>query len=414
MKRDRLAQWLQEHTEMLGQVDQTHPGAAFHLALYESIINAVLHDRTRMVDSVVESATAHALAQEQPLLELLNIPQNLRRRIWQRLTDEIDPDLSLVMLNTLDPIFTHITRTIIQNYQHAPPAETEEPAPPYQKPDQKVMDYAVEMARANRELAWLERVKTDFISIAAHELKTPLTLIQGYVDILLDIEADSRVNVLIEGISRGTERMHTIVENMLDLSALEMNRLSLTLTPINLKSMLEVLIGQLDRALQQRQQTICLEELEHLPAIEADNSRMHQVFKHIIINAIKYTPDGGQINISGQLLPADDQLPPCVQITVRDTGVGVAPEERHKIFEKFYRSGDSSLHSSGEIKFMGAGPGLGLAIVKGLIEAHGGEIWVESQGFDIHNHPGSPFIIKLPIKATPRPGVPVVHISPPK
>jgi signal transduction histidine kinase len=134
--------------------------------------------------------------------------------------------------------------------------------------------------------------------------------------------------------------------------------------------------------------------LEVLPPLQADPRRIHQIFKHLIGNAIKYTPDGGEITVSGQSEPGR------VRITIKDTGVGIAPEDLEKVFEKFYRVGDSKLHSSGETKFMGAGPGLGLAIVKGLVEAHGGRIWAESPGFDMQNHPGSTFVVILPTPNT--------------
>jgi signal transduction histidine kinase len=147
-----------------------------------------------------------------------------------------------------------------------------------------------------------------------------------------------------------------------------------------------------------------------LPPVEADPGRLHQVFTQIINNAIKYTPDGGKILITGQTEAATGSRPAAVRIIVTDTGVGIAPEDRDKIFERFYRAGNSNLHSTGQTKFMGAGPGLGLAIVKGLVEAHGGRIWAESQGFDQQNCPGSTFSIVLPVQAMPGPGVRVNRI----
>jgi signal transduction histidine kinase len=268
----------------------------------------------------------------------------------------------------------------------------------YSASEQKVMQYAAEVSRANRELARLEKAKTDFISIAAHELKTPLTLIQGYVDILEELKVNERVDGLVRRINRGTERMNLILNDMLDLTAIDTGQLNLVIEPVNLKAILELVITQAGRILRERGQTFRTQGLDMLPLIEADGQRLHQVFKQIINNAIKYTPDGGQIVIAAQEINEAAQPGPCLKITVRDTGIGIAPEDRDKVFDKFYRVGDSNLHSTGQSKFRGAGPGLGLAIAKGLIEAHGGQIWVESPGFDLQNTPGSTFYVVLPVK----------------
>jgi signal transduction histidine kinase len=205
--------------------------------------------------------------------------------------------------------------------------------------------------------------------------------------------------------------MGTIINDMLDLSALDMNQLTLVIESVNLNRSVELIVAQLDAALTERQQTIEIDNLADLPPIEADARRLHQVFKHIINNAIKYTPDGGQITVAGEEMEGTKTRPACIRITIQDTGVGIAPEDRDKIFEKFYRAGDSDLHSTGQTKFMGAGPGLGLAISKGLVEAHGGKIRAESQGFDMKNYPGSKFIITLPIQIAPRPGIHVQKVA---
>jgi len=128
---------------------------------------------------------------------------------------------------------------------------------------------------------------------------------------------------------------------------------------------------------------------------------MKQVFSHLIQNAIKYTPDGGHIQITGRSL--DEELPPedqTIEIIVADTGIGIAREDLGRIFEKFYRTGDVLTHSTGKTKFKGAGPGLGLTIVQGIVEAHGGRIWAESPGYNEQMRPGSQFHIILPVQPT--------------
>jgi signal transduction histidine kinase len=397
---------------MFGQTDQVED-QALHVALFEGIIDTALHGETRLVDSVLQSTAAHAVAVGRSLTNLLGVVQHLRERIWQRIGEEIDPEPAFVILSAVDVIFVHIIRVTIDAYEEATmlttAAKATEISRLYAESERKVMEYTAEVARANRELARLEQVKTDFISIAAHELKTPLTLIQGYVNILEDLLVDERSISLADGIRRGAERMNTIIEDMLDLSAIDTNRLSLFLEQVNLNKTIQLIVHQVDPTLREREQTIQTVDLDKLPLIEADVYRLHQIFTQLINNAIKYTPDGGYIVITGQTVEASRSLPASVRITIKDTGVGIAPEDREKIFEKFYRVGSSDLHSTGQTKFMGAGPGLGLSIVKGLVEAHQGRITADSPGFDMQNYPGSTFVVTLPIQAMPRPGLPVTR-----
>lgn len=414
MENKRLAQWLQDHTSMLGSTEHERD-KSFHTALYEGIIDMATHGDTRMVDSILESAAAHAVATGRELTNLLSVHQFMRERIWQRIGEEVDPEPAFAMLSAVDAIFVHIIRVTIDAYLEATKlahtAQSAEISRLYTEAEQKVMQYATEVSRANRELARLEQAKTDFISIAAHELKTPLTLIQGYVNILREIKMDERTSTLIEGIGRGTQRMNIIINDMLDLSGIDMKRLGLVLQKVNLKTTLELIITQLDKIFQERQQTIQLVDFDELPFIEADANRIHQIFKQILSNAIKYTPDGGQITVTGQLVPATSPAGACVKITIHDTGVGIAPEDKERIFEKFYRSGSSALHSTGQTKFMGAGPGLGLAIVRGLVEAHGGRVMADSPGFDMQNFPGSTFTVILSLECKPQPGIQVQWLN---
>jgi signal transduction histidine kinase len=407
MKSKRLAQWLQDHTEMLSDIaDQQDQ--AFHLALYEGIIEVALHGETVMLDSILASAAAHAVAVGRKLTNLLGVPQRLRERIWQRIGDEIDPEPAFVMLTAIDAIFVHVMQVTIDAYVEgtnlAYAAKSTEISRLYTESEKKVMEYAVEVSRANRELARLEQAKTDFIGIAAHELKTPLTLVQGYVNILRDEATAVDMSSTIEGIDHGAARMNAMIENMLDLSEIDLRQLKLVLEEVKLDRAIGLVLTQLDRALLERKQSVEVVELAALPKVQADARRLHQIFKQIVNNAIKYTPDGGRITITGQEVASAQINADCVRIIINDTGVGIAPEDRDRVFEKFYRVGDASLHSTGQTKFMGAGPGLGLAIVKGLIEAHGGYITAESPGFDPNNFPGASFSVTLPLKAKPPSG----------
>ena len=137
--------------------------------------------------------------------------------------------------------------------------------------------------------------------------------------------------------------------------------------------------------------------IDELPSIHADFKRLVQTFTNIIGNAIKYTPDYGGITIEARVIPSHEVDDDHVEISVSDSGIGIDPKFHDLIFEKFFRIGDPQLHSTGSTKFKGAGPGLGLPIARGVIEAHGGRIWVESMGEDETRLPGSKFYITLPI-----------------
>jgi signal transduction histidine kinase len=129
--------------------------------------------------------------------------------------------------------------------------------------------------------------------------------------------------------------------------------------------------------------------------IYADSERLYQGFRNLLENAIKYTPDNGNIVVDGRTLPG------FIEVTVADTGIGISPENQTLIFNKYSQT-EASLHSSGRTKFKGGGPGLGLPITRGIIEAHGGTIWVESPGCDEVKCPGSTFHVLIPIRTEPQ------------
>jgi signal transduction histidine kinase len=114
----------------------------------------------------------------------------------------------------------------------------------------------------------------------------------------------------------------------------------------------------------------------------------------VIGNAIKYTPDGGRVTVSGRTVDAAGSE---IEITVRDTGIGIDLENQELVFEKFYQTGEVLLHSSGKTKFKGGGPGLGLAIARGIVNAHRGRIWLESPGHDETTNPGTTVFVRLPV-----------------
>jgi len=261
--------------------------------------------------------------------------------------------------------------------------------------------YATEQLTQNIEaLGKLDHSKSDFIAVIGHELRTPLTLIDGYASMLRENleqdRIDSYQSVLLDGIQRGAQRLQAIINDTIDVSLIDNQILSLNIQPVWLNQLLTLLQGEVKATIAERKQKLEIVPFEGLNQMTyGDSDRLLQVFRNILTNAIKFTPDGGVITIGGRKLPG------FIEITISDTGIGIDPEYLGLIFDKFVRLGSIDLHSSGKTKYKGGGPGLGLHIAKGIIESHGGSIWVESPGFDELTYPGSTFHIMIPIRSEP-------------
>ena len=262
-----------------------------------------------------------------------------------------------------------------------------------------------ELVRTNRRLEKLDAAKTNFIQIASHELRTPLTQVRGYADIMADaVQSGSptpaQMAQISQGISRASVRLEEIISAMLDASQIDIEALSLRLTMLSVTTVVRMAVDNYSSAIQQRRQTLTVQDIEGLPPIEGDLQRLCQAFSNLIGNCVKYTPDGGSITIAGRPLRetgSNETVKEFIEITIADTGIGIDPDELELVFEKFYRVGSPDLHSTGSTKFKGAGPGLGLPIARGVIRAHGGRVWVESPGHNETTFPGSTFHIVLPI-----------------
>ena len=261
-----------------------------------------------------------------------------------------------------------------------------------------------ELEITNQKLKHLDQAKSDFISIASHELRTPLTVLSGYSQMLMGDTGLKRGDYywqLVKGILGGAERLTTIVDSMLDMARIDNRALQLNPEPMFLSVLIRAIALNLREILTTRNITFDLDSsLNELPMIEADTKGIRKVFYHLIINAVKYTPDGGSVRVWGRPLELEGVRPgrSWVEIVVSDTGIGVDPSLQELIFAKFYQTGEVAWHSSGISKFKGGGPGLGLAITRGIIEAHGGRVWAESPGYDEVHCPGSDFHVVLPLQ----------------
>jgi len=273
------------------------------------------------------------------------------------------------------------------------------------------------LSRSAADLARLNKMKDSFLGLASHELKTPLTVIMGYTELILTDMAevvDPTVQEMVQNISNASLRLDSIVKDMVDVSMIDEQRLHLQLKEVDVNSLLEMATAELRFFFSMRKQQLIMNLDASIPQIKADSLRLMQLFSNVLGNAIKFTPDNGVVTIStsakylsrlhnvhGLETPADSAVPRepslYVEVMIHDTGIGIDRDEQAKIFEKFYEAGNIAEHSSGKVAFKAKGAGLGLAIAKGIVEVHGGDIWVESSGCNPEQFPGSTFHILLPV-----------------
>jgi signal transduction histidine kinase len=286
---------------------------------------------------------------------------------------------ALELLAAVIPIYTH-SLSVVVRYE----MET------------RVAHISSDLGKVQEKLQQLDRNKSNFISVAAHELKTPLTLIEGYTAMMADVveqAGHAQIEVLLKGVNTGIHRLRHIIDDMIDVSLIDNNLLTLTFQPLWITHLLNLLKNELSKTVEDRGQILIINKFAGDDLmIYGDSERIYQALYNVTTNAIKYTPDKGAITISGRLLPG------FVEIIIADTGIGISAEHQAVIFEKFGQLGRADLHSSGKTKFKGGGPGLGLPITRGIIEAHGGTIWVESEGHDEVKLNGSTFHILLPTR----------------
>jgi signal transduction histidine kinase/DNA-binding LacI/PurR family transcriptional regulator len=257
-----------------------------------------------------------------------------------------------------------------------------------------------ELNTAYQTLEKHDKNKSAFIQVAAHELRTPLTVIKGYLGMLKSdpiIQNNQIFSPAIDGVLRGTERLHQIVDSMLDVARLESQTLAPHIESVNLGLILRLILKDYVEDVKTRNLNLTLDEaIKQIPALSADPELLKKALDHIIVNAIKFTPDGGSIHIAAKVIE-DSKRGNMVELSVKDTGIGIDPEHHKIIFEKLYQLGEVQLHSSSRANFKGGGAGLGLAIASGIVKALQGTIWVESEKRDEEKYPGSTFFIRLPL-----------------
>jgi PAS domain S-box-containing protein len=235
-----------------------------------------------------------------------------------------------------------------------------------------------ERKKIEDELKKSERLKTEFMNIAAHELKSPVTPIKGYLDLIIeDDETSERVKNWARISLRNSEQLLNLVNDILDVSRLDSDTMRLDMEKLNPEDLLKEVVEDMKPSIDKKNLVFIDEISEDLPFLFGDKKRLSQVFKNILGNAVKFT-DNGNITVGAK--EEKDHL----IITVEDTGIGISNDELKKIFSKFYQAytGDDRNNQ---------GTGLGLFICREIIRKHNGDIWAESTPGK-----GSKFIMKLP------------------
>jgi len=219
------------------------------------------------------------------------------------------------------------------------------------------------------ELRRLEQVRTEFVANVSHELRTPLTAIHGYLETLLDgaLEEPENARKFLQIVFRHTERLGRLTDDLTDLSNIELGRISLRLEPTVVSDVADSVLAIIAPRAVAGRVSVEAKLPAGLPEVVVDRDRLAQILINLVDNAVKYTPKGGHVRVEGRVAARG-----MVEVTVRDTGVGIPRADLPRLTERFYRVDKARSRDLG-------GTGLGLAIVKHLVLAHGGELDIDSE-----------------------------------
>jgi signal transduction histidine kinase len=251
-----------------------------------------------------------------------------------------------------------------------------------------------QLQAANKQLEQLDKAKSEFLSIASHQLYTPLTAIKGYLSMVQEKdfgEIPEKILPVIDILRQSSDRLIDLIRNLLDVSRIESGRLELSMESIDFVQMTRNLVTELTPNAQHKNLLLAFGvPSKPVPHVVGDAQRLRQVLLNIVDNAIKYTPAG---RVDVRIVQEGDTL----VFSVTDTGQGIAPEEIGQLFTKFTRVGGSD-------RFHTEGSGLGLYVARQIVHEHRGDVWAESAG----REKGSTFFVRLPIEGSeiaPRAGM---------
>ena len=246
----------------------------------------------------------------------------------------------------------------------------------------QVLERTSELEKAYIDLKKDDEIKSEFILTASHELRTPLTIVSSYIEMFeggMLGELDETQMDKIQVISSQLDHTIKLVEDMLDTSMLDLKKLKIQRTPARIEEIAKSVLEDISRLAETKKKTLSLKIETPLPIIDLDERRIKQVFNNLLTNAIKFTPDEGNIEVRIR----DDEFD--IRVSISDNGTGILKEYQDKIFQKFFIGKGRSLIRESQ------GMGLGLAIAKGIVESHEGNIWVESE-----YGKGSTFLFTIP------------------
>jgi signal transduction histidine kinase len=238
----------------------------------------------------------------------------------------------------------------------------------------------LELSRANDKLRALDTAKSDFISIAAHQLRTPLSAIKWILHMTLhgDFMDENERQQFIQKAYESTDRMITLVNDLLEVDHIQSGKDHIVFKSVDIQTILHPIIFDMAPQAEKRHLTIT-HNLAASSIVKGDSEKLRAIFQNLIENAVKYTLEGGNVVINSAVMGK------FLNVSIKDTGIGIPDDQKEQVFKKFFRAQNA-------VKMETVGSGLGLFIAKQIIERHGGKIWFESKQGE-----GTTFYITLPL-----------------
>jgi len=332
--------------------------------------------------------------------KLISQERNYQFRVAKHSDDEIGDLIDafnemLVQINARDKDLVHARDRMEQRVVERT-RELQSEVEERKRAQQVVNNLLMKISEDNEMLLRLDQLKTDFLSVVSHELRTPLTAIMGYLKLLIGGAAGPVTETqkdFLSTVTRNSERLYQLVNDLLDLSRLEAGKVQLAPTKIGITRLLESSIRNLSSLADPKGIELVLAAPPEDIILEADPSRVEQVVVNLVGNAVKFTPSKGRVEVGARSVRKDGVE--GVEIWVKDNGVGISKEALPHIFDKFYQAENSSTRTI-------SGTGLGLSITQKLVEAHGGAIAAESAEGE-----GSAFRVFFPKQFKGKAGTPL-------
>ncbi len=249
--------------------------------------------------------------------------------------------------------------------------EIQELSETFSRMSERIRQQVEKLEKANRELSTLDRMKTDLLANVSHELRTPLAAIRGYVEFIQEGQLGPITEPQRKGLDvclRNAERLTKTINMLLDFSRMELGRVAIRPAPFQIGRLIAQVVSGIESDARKRKVTLAMRLEPELKAVDGDRDRITQVLENLVTNALKFTPEGGTIEVGAHGVEGRSR----VEVTVSDTGIGIPEEERAKIFDKFYQTDATATRKFGGI-------GLGLAIVKSILDAHQANISVDGR-----------------------------------